>query len=404
DQYVFHAHHPEFKVGYSWDQKAKLAKISVKQEQKVDENVMLFQLSLPIRFRVGDQSIDRSMPITKASEDFYFALPSAPEVVRIDPELTILAKTTFAPPNAMIHAQLTDPEDVIGRLLAVELLGKRKDQITVDKLKEVLNKDSFHGVRLAASKALRGIGSEAAFKALTGSTKQPDARVRRQVVTDLGSFYKPEALAVLKKSLGGEKNPAVRAAAIRALPGFGDAGADGLVRQALVSTSFRHELADAAVSALRKQDDPANLAILLKALLEDSKKFSSRGYGSGMRALAYLARNEEDKSKVRRFLLDRASHLNARIRLAAIDSLGQLGDPKAIATLEKFAAGGEGSPERRNAEAAIEKLRAVRKPVDDFKNLRQEVTDLKKANENLGKQLDDLKKRFEAAAIPEAKK
>ena len=135
----------------------------------------------------------------------------------------------------------------------------------------------------------------------------------------------------------------------------------------------------------------------MKALREDAKKFTARGYGSGLRALAYLGRNEGDKSKVRRFLLGKASHLNSRIRLAAIDSLGQLGDPKAIAALEKFARGGEGSPERRTAESAIEKLRAARKPVDDFKNLRKEVTELRNANENLSTQLEDLEKRFESA-------
>tara|TARA_Y100001934_G_scaffold278245_1_gene378999 strand:+ start:2078 stop:4669 length:2592 start_codon:yes stop_codon:yes gene_type:complete len=404
DQYVYHAHHPEFGISYSWDQKAKLAKISVKQEQKVDDNVMLFQLSLPVRFKVGDQSIDHSMAIDKASEDFYFSLPAAPEVVRIDPDLTWLAKTTFAPPVAMLHAQLADTKDVVGRLLAVDALGKRKDKTSVDKLKDVLNKDRFYGVRHAASQALRSIGTEAAFDALRTSTKQPDARVRRQVVTDLGSFYKPAALAALKKSLAGEKNPAVRAVAIKALAGFGDAGAAGLIRKALTSSSYRHQLGDAAVTAMRKQDDPADLPVLLQALREDAKKFTSRGYGSGLRALAYLGRNEEDKSKIRGFLLGKVSHLNPRIRLAAIDSLGQLGDPKAIAALEKFARGGEGSPERKNAEAAIEKLRVARKPVDDFKNLRKEVTELRKANEKLSKQVEDLEKRFGAVIQPEEKK
>ena len=41
-------------------------------------------------------------------------------------------------------------------------------------------------------------------------------------------------------------------------------------------------------------------------------------------------------------------------------------------------------------------LRADRKPVDDFKNLRTEVTDLEKANRNLRQDLDDLKKRLDA--------
>ena len=41
-------------------------------------------------------------------------------------------------------------------------------------------------------------------------------------------------------------------------------------------------------------------------------------------------------------------------------------------------------------------LRASRKPVDDFKNLRQEVLDLQKENRELRKDMDDLKKKFEA--------
>jgi len=41
-------------------------------------------------------------------------------------------------------------------------------------------------------------------------------------------------------------------------------------------------------------------------------------------------------------------------------------------------------------------LRAARKPVDDFKNLRQEVLDLQKTNRDLHKELDDLKKKVDA--------
>lgn len=396
DQYVYHAHQPELKISYSWDSKAKLAKLSVKQEQKVEGDVMLFELDLPIRFKISDRTIDRKIPLSKASEDFYFPLPDTPQSVRIDPELTVLAKTDFSPPVAMLHVQLADPKDIVGRLLAVEALGKRKDKTSVEKLKEVLAKDTFYGVRLAASKALRGIDSELAFEALISSTRQKDARVRRQVISDLGSFYKPASLAALKKSLQGEKNPAIRASAIRALAGFGDPGAAGLIRKALGSTSYRHQLADAAVSALRTQDDPAEIENLLDTMRKDSSKFTSRGHGSALRALAYLARNEDDKSAVRSLLIKRCSHPTPRVKQAALDALGELGDPKAIATLEKFARGRDGSPERIKAENAIEKLRAGRKPVDDFKNLRKEVNELKKSNESLSRELVDLKKRLEA--------
>ena len=40
-------------------------------------------------------------------------------------------------------------------------------------------------------------------------------------------------------------------------------------------------------------------------------------------------------------------------------------------------------------------MRTGRKPVDDFKNLRQEVLELQKANRDLRKELDELRKKIE---------
>jgi predicted nucleic acid-binding Zn-ribbon protein len=75
-------------------------------------------------------------------------------------------------------------------------------------------------------------------------------------------------------------------------------------------------------------------------------------------------------------------------------------DPKAIAMVGTFAAGAKDTPERAAAERAVASLRAARQPVDDFKNLRQEVLDLEKANRDLRKELEDLKKKIEARSAP----
>ena len=402
DQYVFHAHHPELKISYAWDEKTKLAKLSVKQEQKVDANVLLFHVKLPVRFTVDGQTIDRSLHVTKTSEDFYLRLAKAPEIVRIDPDVTLLAKLSFTPPTALLHAQLADKSDALGRLQAVELMAKRKDKTTRSKLKHALQNDSFYAVRIAASRVLRGIGGDDALAALTDSTDQPNAKVRQQVIGDIASQYKPEALAALKQSLANEKNPSIRARAIGGLPGHDDKASRALIDEALDSTSFRHQLADAAVSALRKQDNPANLAKVRNALENDGTKFTTRGYANALGALGHLARNQKKKAATRKFLVDHVNNPKQRIALAAIGALGQLGDPKALAVLEKFTGGAENDPARKAAEQAIEKMRAARKPADDYKNLRKEVTSLKQANSKLTKELVDLKKRFDAA-LPEKK-
>ena len=402
DQYVFHAHHPELKISYAWDEKTKLAKLSVKQEQKVDANVLLFHVKLPVRFTVDGQTIDRSLHVTKTSEDFYLRLAKAPEIVRIDPDVTLLAKLSFTPPTTLLHAQLADESDALGRLQAVELMAKRKDKTTRSKLKHALQNDSFYAVRIAASRVLRGIGGDDALAALTDSTDQPNAKVRQQVIGDIASQYKPEALAALKQSLANEKNPSIRARAIGGLTGHDDKAARALIDEALGSESFRHQLADAAVSALRKQDNPANLAKIRDVLENDGTKFTSRGYANALGALGHLARNQKKKAATRKFLVDHVNNPKQRIALAAIGALGQLGDPKALAVLEKFTGGAENDPARKAAEQAIEKMRAARKPADDYKNLRKEVTSLKQANSKLTKELGDLKKRFDAA-LPEKK-
>ena len=68
--------------------------------------------------------------------------------------------------------------------------------------------------------------------------------------------------------------------------------------------------------------------------------------------------------------------------------------------LEKFATAAKDSPERGAAERAISELRAGRKPVDDFKNLRQEVLDLQKTNRDLKKEIEELRKRIAALPTP----
>ncbi|HWW02179.1 MAG TPA: M1 family aminopeptidase [Candidatus Acidoferrum sp.] len=398
DQWLYHGHFPELEVAYTWDEAAKLARASVQQVQDINANVLLFQFPLVIRFKGKDATIDRTIQVTKKQEDFYFPLASAPELVRVDPEYTLLAKIKFTLPAPMLYAQLADQHDVVGRLLAIEQLSPKKDKQSLAKLKQTLNEDSFYGVRIEAAKAVRAIHTDEALDALLGSRKQSDARVRREVVDDIGGFYDDKALAASQQVLGQEKNPDILSAALGELGGYAKPGVGDTLLKFLNSDSYRNELAEAAISGLRSQDDPAAIAPLTEALSKREGEFTSRGFSQGLQTLAYLARNEEKKDQVLEFLVARVNHKKKSVQLADLRALDTLGDPRAIAVLEKFATASKASPERAAAERAVADLRALRKPVDDFKNLRQEVLDLEKANRDLRKELDDLKKKFDAAA------
>src|SRR5262249_8579455 len=147
-----------------------------------------------------------------------FLLPEAPESVRIDPELALLAKISFTPPSPMCFKQLADKQDMLGRLIAAEQLSGKKEAL--EKLKDTLSNDPYWGVRIAASQSIRAVGTEEALQALVSSVKQPDARVRRQVATDLAGFYREPARDALLRLAREDKNPEIRSTAIGGLGVF----------------------------------------------------------------------------------------------------------------------------------------------------------------------------------------
>lgn len=396
DQYVYHAHHPELNVSYSWDEKAKFAKVSIQQSQKLSDDVLLFQFPLSLRFKTKSGTLDRPIIVKEKSEDFYFSLPAAPEIVRVDPELTVLAKITFTPPNPMLYAQLADKDDMLGRLMAVEQLAGKKDREGLKKLKDTLNQDPFYGVRIEASRGLRAMQTDEALEALLASTKQSDARVRRQVVSDINGFYREASFAAAQKVLQEEKNPDIQAEAITALGAYAKPEVRARLLEYLESDSYRSILADAAISAIRAQDDAGYIEPLLNVLQRKDKTFTTGVFTRGLETLAWLARNEEKKDAVREFLVAHLNNKKNRVQLSAIVALGTLGDPKAIAVIEKFTGAPKDTPERGAAEKALANLRDAKKPSAELGTLRNDVLSLQKENRELRKDLDALKKKIEA--------
>jgi len=405
DQWIYHGRHPDLKVSYSWSEKDKLAKISVEQTHKVNENIMLFHFKMKIRFIVDDEPIDREIVVDSKKHDFYFRLPDEPDVVRFDPDYGLLANIKFDKPTAMLYEQLDNHDDVIGRLRALDALKKKKDQKTVEKLKNVLNNDPFYAVRRNASSALREIHTNEAFEALTDSTEHEDARVRLQVVRDIGSFYRPETLTFLKRTLRKEKNPAILAAAIRNLGLYQHKSTRRLLLKYLESVSFRNELASAAIEAIRMLDESFFIVPLQRVLDEREMDFRSWSFTRGLDTLARIARNVDDKTKVRNFLAGYVNHPKDRIQAGAIGALGTLGDPKAIPIIETFSSDEPDDYIERAAERALKQLRE-RKPLvpDEIVRLRETVDEFRKETDKLKNDLDDIKKRLDAKEKPAEKK
>jgi len=396
EQWVHGIGAPTLDVTYAWDEKAKLARVSVRQTQKISDEAHLFQFPLTLRFKSKSGVTDHTVQIRDKEEDFYLPLKAAPDVVRVDPGLTLLARINFKPATPMLFAQLADKTDFTGQLHALDNLAGRSDGETIAKLKAALNSDSHYAVRTRAADLLKQARTDESLAALIASTKQSDARVRNAIVAALGGFYNEDAFAALKQVLAGEKNPGIQATALRALGPYAKPEARDLLVKFLNAPSYRDRLAEAAIAGMKAQDDPAFIAPLLAALQSRESTLMSTVFSAGLDALASLARNEAKKNAVRDLLTARVNSPKERVRLAAITALGTLEDPRAIAALETFTALAADRPEKAAAEKALVQLRTARKPGEDLKGLRTEVLDLQKSNRELKKDLETLKKKLEA--------
>lgn len=393
DQWLYHGGVPELKADYAWDSATKMARLTIRQTQKPATEGMLYRLDMPVRFVMKDKSSILNFKITlaKSEEDFYFPLPEAPAVVRLDPEYTLLAKVDFTPPPDMLKNQLGS--DVIGRMLAVQILGNKKDADSAKLLAKVLQEDVFHGVRSEAAKSLKKMGTPEARQALVQSWTQSDARVRLEVVQALAAFPQAEVHRVLWDQARTEKNPQVLAEIIQT---WGSRPANPEVSTALLkylsAKSYRQTLASAAISALRAQDDASAVPSIMQCLNTTAMEFETGDYASALDALAFLTRDEKhpQRTEVFALLTRELSSPKIAIRVAAVKAMAALGDPRALAMLEPLVKVRKpfADPVRDAAEKSIASLQGRLSGPGELKNLWERVQELQRKTEDLQQEIN----------------
>jgi HEAT repeat protein len=264
-------------------------------------------------------------------------------------------------------------EDLDTRQAAVVGLGRIGDKRATPALVQMLDRDS--ALTLVVAGALARLGDARAFEPLMRFVDHPDPAARQAVIAALNSIGHPRMASAVAPLLR-HRNPIVRESAVRIAGYFGyptcadallaccEDAAPGVRLAALEHLPFLDDLrvlrvlrqalsdADPAVRSMAVQAlgrfDHADVATSLVDMLDDPdawvRYFSARASGArridaGIDRLTQLA------------LEDPAGH----VRLAAIDALGEIGDPLAVPVLAALADADE--PER--AAAAIRALGAI---------------------------------------------
>jgi HEAT repeat protein len=299
-----------------------------------------------------------------------------------DPYRPAVARALVAigPPAAPeVERLLKYPEPFV-RCAAAGILGDIAPQSSVPALRRALD-DSEASVRAAATKALGQIGGNDALDAILTAVADPDPGVRMAVVESLRRFAGARATDALEglcadgdpharasacigyAGAAREKSvptlvarladsvPDVRAAATRAL---GDAGGSAAV-EALIRTASSPDpiLRAAAMYGLKKTGDPGAVRACIAALSDadrDVRLAAARALDSPMGRNESVAGPLIERSRVESdadvlcaliwaldyrddaesvgAILDLAKNADIKIRVAAVDALGDDGDPR----------------------------------------------------------------------------
>ncbi|MCH7699973.1 MAG: HEAT repeat domain-containing protein, partial [Chloroflexi bacterium] len=189
EQWVYGAGHPSLTVSYEWDDKAKQAKLTVKQTQSADHGGReVFDTPVDVSFAVGRRNEDFRIQLNEREQSFYFPLSSRPKMVRFDPGGWLLKALKFKRTPELLTYQLKNDDDVLGRMDAARELGKLATKEAVAALKVAVQKDSFWAVQGAAARALGAAATPEALAALLDCVDVAHPRARRGVVAALGNF------------------------------------------------------------------------------------------------------------------------------------------------------------------------------------------------------------------------
>jgi len=330
DQWVYKSGFPVFDVRFSWDKKKKEAGLCVRQTQGNGGGTPVFDAAVVIRFtgKNGAWVKEYRERVRHAKRDHHFKLPAEPAMVEFDAEHTVLKRLTMHKPHAMWLAELKGAKTGLSRSRAAWQVAHWGDAAAIKALETAGRTDGFWGTAAEAAKALGTIRTEEAFSALKRLLKIKHPKVRRAVAGAIGGFGHPDGAKVLAPLIASDKSLPVKGEAIRALGRTMDPKWTAKIKSQLKRKSYWNSVEGAAVTALASQKDRRHLP-LLRSLAKTA------GYPLKVHALRGVASFVPVAPEALDWVCDAALSKDERVSLQAIQSLGSIGDPKAIPTLEK---------------------------------------------------------------------
>ncbi|MCB9913791.1 MAG: HEAT repeat domain-containing protein [Planctomycetes bacterium] len=362
DQWFHHAGYPELEVDWSWDAGRKLVLLEVAQVQAPDHGTpSVFQLEVDVELRVGAQRTLERLVLDERKESFEFPAAVEPVWVRFDKHGALPARVASKKAAREWVALAAEDDDVNGRRDAADALGlllaREEDptlrQQVLSALVSRLRDDPHAAVRRAAAESLGRAPAEATTAFLRkAALEDAEASVRvaaLDALTGYGASADRAALALEAWEAGYSWNAKIAAAGLYTAAAPREARA--WLLDAMSVPSPHGKLQAGLVNKLAGLADEGVVADLVR--LAGDASLPAQAREAAANGLGKRARFDRTAREVLLALLDAPDY---RLRQAAIENLGKLGDQGALPRLRAELAKSVHSREQRKLEEALEAL------------------------------------------------
>jgi len=338
-QWIYRAGAPKYDVSYTYDDAVHQVKLTVKQTQKVEGMVGLFEMPVDVEIATASGRKTTSIEVSKAEETFNLAADSTPLMVLFDKGDKVLKSMDFKRDAPALIYQLKNGETVPDRAEAAAALaeiGIRDKAGVVSALGEAAQHDPFWGVRAESLRTLGKIGGADAEKQILAALNEAKPWVREVAVEQLGNFKEDASLGPkLTEIAANDKAYRVRAKALGALGAIKAPNAYDTLIAAVNSDSPDDTLRDAGLEGLGALGDDRAVPVLLE-WSATGKPFEARSAAIG--AVAGL---DKKNKQITQTLISYLREPYFDVKFAALFALGRRGDPDAIAPLEEMVKSGD---------------------------------------------------------------
>jgi aminopeptidase N len=401
EQWAYRSGYPKLEASWSWDAKAKLVRIDVKQAQERDGNdTPIYRLPTVVEvWTAAPPSGKRErheVTLSRAEEAIYVPSSSRPKLVLLDPEHDLIRSLRWNRSIAEAILAMSHPR-AAARIEAAALLGQVSESSdAVEALVKCANQDKVLWARTACLQALgtsQGPGAVVALTKVLAGDKSPEARLAAaQALGATAARRDPSAADALIKALSADKAPRVRRAAAEALGRTRSPKAYEALAAALKVDSYRDQVRIGALEGFGSLRDTKALPTVLA--------FTKRGVEPDAREAAIAAAvtlstllPEPDDDTREAALAMIADPADYRIQMMAIEALGGSDDAKVLETLDR-ASRAQSDRLRSTAITAAADLRATLRQASKGGAVEEKVDDLAEEARELRRRLDAVEGRM----------